>query len=283
MTNTLPSYMKSKNYHSAFLTTGNLSFMGKGAWLDGLGFDEVEGHEHPFYNGMPRMHFDAANDDALYARAKQWMEQSAQASKRPFFLVLETVSTHQPYQHPITGERTLQSVVKYADQALSSFVQNLENSGYFDSGYLFITGDHRAMVPLSSQELKLFGDRAYARVPMWVKGPGLITKQMAQASFSQTDFFPTMRYLTDQDPICLNKHQGIFWPKSSVAPECLLTRRPYDLDTVVVQCGGTDHPIKLDGNETAYTQKPHGPPEWLDQIHGFRTRKAWLHESPVNR
>ncbi len=268
----LPRYLRSQGYHTAFLTTGNLGFLDKSDWLKKIGFNEVEGHDHPFYKGMPRFHFDAATDEALYGRAHQWL---SEPRKQPFFLTLETVSTHQPYKNPVTGERSLESVVRYADQALDAFVQQLKDDGFFKSGYLFITGDHRAMVPVSAHELRSFGDRAYARVPMLVLGPGLANQQI-ESGFSQTDLLPTLKRLINDGQVCMGSHQGDFWTQASPAPECSLTRRAYDLDRVVVQCGGQDHPVKLDGDATAYINSPAGPDAWLGQIHSIRTDNGWL-------
>ncbi len=268
----LPRYLNNQGYHTAFLTTGNLGFLDKAGWLKKTGFTEIEGHDHPFYDGLPRFHFDAATDEALYKRARQWL---SAPPARPFFLTLETVSTHQPYKNPVTGERSLESVVRYADQALDTFVGQLQADGFFNTGYVFITGDHRAMVPVSSQEIRQFGDRAYAQVPMLVLGPGLAGQQV-EADFSQTDLLPTIQRLTARDRVCMGPHQGDFWTDAGPVPECSLTRRAYDLDRVVVQCGEQDHPVKLNGNATAYMASPSGPATWLGQIHSIRTGHGWL-------
>lgn len=266
----LPRALQAQGYHSAFLTTGNLGFMDKRAWLHGIGFDEVEGHEHPHYQGLARFHFDAAPDQALYERAAQWL---ARPPGRPFFLTLETVSTHQPYRHPQTDERSLASVVRYADTQLGRFVQQLQASGYLAQGYLMVVGDHRSMVPLSAGERRALGERAYGRVPLLVLGPGLAGQQVA-GPFSQTDLAPSLRQLTGRGPLCLSPGQGVFWPQALQPPDCVLTRRPYDLDTVVVACGAQDHPVRLNAEATAYTGQP-GPPEWLTRIHRFRLGLGW--------
>ncbi|WP_322993509.1 LTA synthase family protein [Limnohabitans sp.] len=273
--NSIPQHLGKAGYSTAFLTTGNLSFMGKQAWLRGIGFQEIEGHEHPFYDGMPRFHFDAATDEALYARAIQWM---GGRSASPYFLTLETVSTHQPFKHPVTGEKSLESVVRYADVAMGEFISKLSSSGFFENGYLIVTGDHRSMVPTSAKEANYFGDRAYAKIPLLILGPGL-SGQQTVGNFSQTDVFPTLMHLTDKGPSCAAKGQGNIWPGASREPDCLLTRRPYDLDLVVAQCGDQNHPIKLNGNQTAYIAPATGPSHWIDQIHGFRLGLGWLSAS----
>lgn len=272
--NSIPKHLGKLGYDTAFLTTGNLSFMGKHAWLHGIGFQEIEGHDHPFYEGMPRFHFDAATDEALYERAIQWVGESKEA---PYFLTLETVSTHQPFKNPVTGEKSLESVVRYADAAMGEFVSKLSSTGFFNNGYLIITGDHRSMVPISAQEAENFGDRAFAKIPFLVLGPDL-NEQQITGNFSQTDVFPTIRYLTEKGPVCFAQGQGIIWPGALREPDCLLTRRAYDLDLVIVQCGDQNHPLKLNGDQTTYMADTKGPLRWIDQIHGFRLGLGWLSE-----
>lgn len=272
----LPTYLRGLGYHTAFLTTGNLSFMGKSKWLGGIGFEEIEGHRHPFYDGMPRFHFDAATDQALYARTLQWMGEQRDA---PYFVTLETVSTHQPYKNPVTGEKSLESVVRYADAELGKFLSKLSARGFFDNGYLILTSDHRSMVPVSSAETRAFGDKAYTSVPMLVLGPGLNPQQTA-GQFSQTDVLPTIQHLTSTAPFCTAPGQGVFWPGAVREPDCVLTRRAYDLDLVVIQCAEQHHAVRLDAHQTEFVTEPPGPLHWIDQVHSLRLGEGWLSGQP---
>lgn len=270
--NTLPAHLRSRGYHTAFLTTGNLSFMDKGFWLKEIGFSEVEGHDHAFYSGMPRFHFDAASDEALYARAMQWIRLSK--NRLPYFLTLETVSTHQPFKNPVTGENSLEAVVRYADLALGDFLSALTAEGYFDYGYVLITGDHRTMVPLSQAEKLKYGDQAFSRVPMLVLGPGL-DGQKTRGNFSQTDVAPTIDYLTGLEQVCHSKGQGVFWPGAEREPDCFLSRRAFDQDLLIVQCADQTFQVKLEGHKTRYLSQPAGPSHWIEQVHRFRTGRGW--------
>jgi len=67
--NSLPKRLEALHYTTEFLTTGDLGFSNKGAWLENTGFHYVEGHMHPYYKGWPRYHFLSAPDEALYNRA----------------------------------------------------------------------------------------------------------------------------------------------------------------------------------------------------------------------
>lgn len=161
----LPAVFNRAGFHTAFLTTGPLTFLSKGEWLKDLGFDYVEGNQHPFYSDWERVAFQAAADEALYRRALQWIEGE---SDPPFLLTLETVSTHQPYIHPDTGDYDIEGSFRYADRWAAWFIDRLERAGYFDHGVVVVVSDHRSMTPVSPEEQARFGRGAASRVPMFL-------------------------------------------------------------------------------------------------------------------
>jgi len=199
----VPKMLHEFGYESLFLTTGNLSFLGKGNWLNDIGFDYTEGHDAPYYHGMKRFNFDAAPDDALYGRALQELRRKKGS---PIFMTLETVTTHHPYIDPASGIHSQELTFRYADHQLGVFINELKSSGFFDNGYLMILGDHRAMVPISNSEKTRYGDRAYARTPLSIIGHGLNGEQET-AKFSQSDLLPSLRHWLGRGSQCVSANQ----------------------------------------------------------------------------
>ncbi|MBX3615729.1 MAG: sulfatase-like hydrolase/transferase [Nitrosomonas sp.] len=270
---TVPHLLNDLDYYTAFLTTGNLGFLGKGDWLKKIGFNLIEGHDAAYYDGMKRFHFDAAPDQALYDRAL--IELQTHHRKKPVFLTLETVSTHHPFIDPESAAQSEELVFRYADRALGVFVENLKSIGFFDNGYLMIVSDHRAMVPASQDEMVRFGDRAYARIPFSIIGYGLNNEEVVDP-FSQIDLLPSLHHWLSQDRHCVNANQGIFLPKTKHQPACIFTRRSYALDDVFIHCGDEDYIIRLDGDRSHYVgAKP--PHDLLGSIHRLRLGKDSSH------
>ncbi|MDR1423380.1 MAG: sulfatase-like hydrolase/transferase, partial [Azoarcus sp.] len=147
---TLPRLLASHGYKSAFFTTGNLAFASKNQWLRDVGFYHVEGHDHPFYDGLPRLHFDAAPDEALYARVLDYLDREGDGSPR--LIVVENVSSHHPFIHPLTLEHSEEAVFRYMDKTVGDFYDALKARGFLERGNLLIVSDHRAMVPLRPGE-----------------------------------------------------------------------------------------------------------------------------------
>lgn len=265
-------------YRTAFLTTGDLAFSDKGEWLDLIGFQVREGHTAPFYDGMPRGHFQAASDGALYDRALQWMSETSE--DQPFFLTLETVTTHHPFIDPDTGRMSEERAFRYADRALGRFADALGAQGFFDQGVLLITSDHRAMVPIRRQEYLLLGERAYSRIPFVAVGAGL-PPQRSWETFSQTDLLPSLRYWLGREPVCLDANQGIFLPAPRQMPTCLYTRRSYDPNSLFVECGEVIRTLRLDADTTGDGARQDAPEQALiDQVNRLRLGRGWGKDAP---
>lgn len=256
----LPRYLSQLGVHTAFLTTGNLAFMRKGEWLQRTGFETVEGHLADFYTGLPRFHFDAAEDRHLYARAWQWM----QAQSGGYFLTIETVSTHQPYANPQTGEKSIRSAFTYADQALHEFLTKLEMSSFFEEGIVMVLGDHRAMVPASAAEREHLGSAHWSRVPLLVLGKGIPAGKETQ-QFSQQDV-PNMVSAWMGGQVCTGPDRGAWTALQSQPAECAFTLRATHPSSSFVQCSDQAYELLLDGSDTRYLGAQ-GPTQMLDVVH----------------
>jgi len=273
---TLPRMLSALGYQTAFLTTGNLNFLDKGTWLSQIGFAFVEGHEADYYAPYKRYAFDAAPDDALYARSLQQLSYMRRTRHAPIFAVLETVTTHAPYIDPASEVVSQEKVVRYADHALGEFARKLAATGYFENGYVVVLGDHRAMIPASAAELSTYGDRAYARIPLAVIGKGLHGTNETR-NFSQSDLLPSLEHWLGHGTHCYGPNQGIFLPGVAKAPTCSFTRRPYAENNIYAQCGAKDYAVELDGDNTRFVDTPAGPANVIQEIHRLRLNFGMSH------
>jgi phosphoglycerol transferase MdoB-like AlkP superfamily enzyme len=79
----------------------------------------------------------------------------------PYFLALQTISFHKPYDTPYG--KTHDDAIRYADKSLYYFYLKLKQQGFFENGILVIVGDHRKMEPLEEEEKKAVGDAWHAK------------------------------------------------------------------------------------------------------------------------
>lgn len=259
---TLPQAFNAQDYHTAFLTTGPLDLYRKGEWLQDLGFVETEGNEHPFYAGLPRYAFNAASDRALYQRALQWQEDT----RVPYLLVLETVTTHQPYVDPDSGTLSLELAMKFADRAFGEFLQALQHSGYFEHGILLAVSDHRSMTPIPARELERFGATADSRVPAFVLGKEFANLGVDNRLHSQADIAPGLE-LWLSGSTQLRPHQSILLPLPGLeiepaqtgvdALECAYHVRSDQRGVMDVVCNRGLGQLRLDGASTHFLSGTH--------------------------
>jgi hypothetical protein len=233
----LPDVLHNAGYDVNFLTTGDLGFLGQEAWMRNLHFDHVEGAENPFYDGMKRRHFNAAEDKALYQRFLQWMD--ARTDAAPWFAMLLTVSTHPPFINPETEQTDEPGVFKYADTQIGVLFDELNRRHFFDNGILLISGDHRSMTPLFAQEQIRFGDSAMARVPMVIATNLPIARGALAGSFQQTDLVPSIDHLTNAHS-CRTDAQGLFLSEPPVAPKYVVHARGDKRGRLDIYFKGTD-------------------------------------------
>lgn len=243
----LPRLFGERGYRTAFLTTGDLAFGGKGAWLETLGFDEVDGHDDPFYDGWPRMHFRAAPDSALYLRALRWLDE--QPGDTPFFLVVETVSSHHPFIEPTTHRKSESAAFAYADRQLGHFYDTLDRRGRLDSLMLVVVSDHRTMTPLRPEESALYGEEAHALVPLVIADPDRPGPQRVEARFQQVDLATSFDAMLSGRS-CTTAIRGDLLADPPAPPRCTLHARADDRGKVDIACGDDRATVRLHGDDT---------------------------------
>lgn len=190
-----------------YFRSADLGFIGTGDWLRQIGFDHVEGPEHPFYDGLPRGSFNDPGDAALYRRYLSWLDE--QPPERRFFTVIQTTTTHPPFTIPGQDEGGEEKAFRYADQQIGDFVRALEQRQFFDQGILLITGDHRSMTFTRPQELERFGKEAMSRVPAVLVGGADLPKGRIPGRWQQVDFLPSLLAASGLGS-CTSDYQGRF-------------------------------------------------------------------------
>lgn len=238
------------DYHTAFLSTSPLNFLDWGEWLTDVGFDYVEGQQHPFYEDWPKVSFHAAADEALYRRALEWMETER---KHPYFLVLETVSTHQPFIHPDTGEYDMEGTFRYADRWAAWFHDRLQERGYFEDGVLVLLGDHRSMTPVSQAEYESFGRKAASLIPLILVDHRWSGPQVVERVQGQADLLPGFRQRLFGE-VCLDGAQTALFEDDDAPPGCAFHLRGTPRGLVDVFCDDGWGQVRLDGDHTRFVE-----------------------------
>lgn len=244
----LPRRLGEDGYRSLFFTSGDLGFLGKGDWLRSIGFDHAEGSEAAFYDGLPRFAFGAAHDGHLFDRVLDWLDWERDAGQ-PFVAVVETVTTHPPFEHPETGVQDEAGAFQFVDAQVVRFVDQLRARGFFDNGLLVVTSDQRALAPLRRQELDRFGDAAPALLPFMVLGPGFDDGRENDTTAQMQDFPASVDALLTPGA-CAPGDAGDLFATPPRPPRCVLHPQGNQREVVEAWCMAGRARILLDGDAT---------------------------------
>ncbi|UCG38094.1 MAG: LTA synthase family protein [bacterium] len=269
ISDSLPRRLRDMGYHTVFVTSGDLDFSMKGQWLLSIGFDQILGHDEPYFNGMERYHFLSVTDRALYENIIYNVLPDLQGS-RPYFLVIENVSTHHPFWEPETGSTKEEEVFRYADTQLGWLYDNLEAEGFLRDGLLIITSDHRSMTPLRSEEFGRFRDEARARIPLVFLGRGQEPGRVVEGYFQQTDLPASVLHLLGEEAP-LSGMRGNLLSNPPVPSRYVIYYGGQERDKVWVFGEDGTWSIRLDGDRTEFLQnRPSDGDSVLDFVNCVR-------------
>ncbi|MCM2318837.1 MAG: LTA synthase family protein [Pseudomonas sp.] len=139
----LPAQLRSRGFATHYLQGAGLRFMAKDRIMPHIGFDATRGMEwfkKPSYLDFPW----GKDDKSFFEGALDCVEQ-LRRKKQPWMLTLLTVGTHQPYSAPAEylqrHQSPKQAAVSYLDDALGSFLAELERRGVLQDTLVIITSD----------------------------------------------------------------------------------------------------------------------------------------------
>ena len=150
--NWLANFLNKQWYYTTFISTVPLSFFDQRTFLYWVWFKKIIWEEE--FQKRKKYAFNAAPDGDLYNRVLQ----EVQNQTWKFFIWLQTISFHRPYNTPLWKTENL--ALKYSDQELYRFYQWLCDLWFFDNWILIIVWDHRKRTPAEKWEYSIFW-------PMW--------------------------------------------------------------------------------------------------------------------
>jgi lipoteichoic acid synthase len=250
-------------YLTEFLTASDLGFTRKDEWLARVGFESIRGSRDPAFDGWPRFVFDSAPDEALVNEVAAREKRLRDASDRPFLLVAETATSHMPFVHPNGRDHGEAGVIRYVDREIGRLARLLEESGFFASGLLVVTSDHRTMSPLEAGEPERFGLSAFTRVPFVAVGAGIVPGR-PDAPFQQADLPGSLLcLLTPECPV--SPTRGSLFDAPPRPPRYVVSLTGNDRALVYVRHGQEEAVVRLDG-EASRAVRGRLSPEVEDEI-----------------
>ena len=276
---TLPKRLEKTGYFTEFFTGIDLAY-GMDVLLKYSGFTKLSISDDPFYNGKERIIFNSVADNVLFDNVLAHIEK--EKKNRPFLYVVSTISTHGPYIDPLTKERSFDKTLAFLDNELDRFINNLKQTDFFNNGMVIITGDHRAMLPVSNEEYKHYGVLGDSAIPLIIIDYAVENENKEEYNtYSQTDIAPSLEYyLTEKG--CFNKFQRNLFDSNYHANVCLIHSYLSPKDKVGVYCSEEKHAdIYLNGDKTTISDETLS--SYKDYVLYLRTLPMYKEPSNQNK
>ena len=198
---TMVEVFRRAGYVTEFLTSVPLRFLSMKAYVSSptSGFASAAGQDEiERFRGAARYAFESPADHLLFEEVLARLDARA-ASAGPVFTTVVTASSHPPFLDPRGGQNTERTVWAYVQDELWWLHDELARRRFFDDGVLIITGDHRKMRPVRSEEQEKYGDSAKARVPLLVIGAGMRAGEVDDRLLQQADLLRLLDRVAQPD------------------------------------------------------------------------------------
>ncbi len=183
----LPEFLNNQWYMTTFISAAGLKFLQQRSFLSWAGFQKIIWEEE--FENNKKYTFESAPDWDLYDRVLQ----EIQVQTWKYFIWLQTISFHKPYNVPYWKSEEL--ALKYADDELYRFYESLKELGFFDSWILVIVWDHRKMNPVEENEHDIFKKNRYTKSVATIVWSGIEPGTINSNIIQHTDFYNSIKKL----------------------------------------------------------------------------------------
>ena len=183
----LPEYLKTQWYHTTFISAASLDFLDQRAFLSWAWFQIIIWEES--FTGSKTYAFESAPDWDLYDRVLQ----EVQSQTWKYFIWLQTISFHRPYNTPLWKTENL--ALQYSDEELYRFYQELQKIWFFEDWILVIVWDHRKMNPAEEWEREIFWTNRYTKSVATVVWAWIQSWTVNSNIIQHTDFYNSLKVL----------------------------------------------------------------------------------------
>lgn len=169
----LSADLKINGYHTGFYYGGELGFANMQSYLLHGKFDHLTGKD-AFANNQMNSKWGAHDEFVL---GKQLVDLSSE--KQPFFSMLLTLSTHEPFEVPMTAKfpgndepSKFRNAASYTDLSLRNYFTQAKKQSWYANTIFILVADHGHLLPRKRE----FEDPASHHIPLLIFGEPLNNK-----------------------------------------------------------------------------------------------------------
>lgn len=202
----LPWQLRDQGYNAYVFHGYKPEFWNREAAYPGQGFERY--YSEKDYTITEPIGF-GLNDKEFFAQNVNFLKDN----EKPFYSFMITLSNHHPYQLPKKHQQinlldkhvgTLfgdyVQAVKYTDDAIGEFIQELKDNGLYDNSVIVFYGDHHGLISSDEESKNIMEDllgKPYLsdemlHIPMIIHVPGSGINETVKTIGTQIDFLPTI-------------------------------------------------------------------------------------------
>ena len=184
---TLPEFLNKEWYMTTFVSAASLNFLRQRDFLSWAWFQKIIWEEE--FEKNKSYTFKSAPDGDLYDRVLQ----EVQTQTWKYFIWLQTISFHKPYDTPLWKTEDL--ALQYSDEELYRFYERLQEIWFFDNWILVIVWDHRKMNPVEEWEPEVIGPNRYMKSVATIVWAGIQPQTLYSDIAQHTDIYNSLKRL----------------------------------------------------------------------------------------
>lgn len=185
----IPKSLKKAGYDLEYYYGGDADFTNMRSYLVSCGIDRIVSDvDFPVKDRLSKW---GAPDDVVFSRL---MKDLKQKQKEPFLKILQTSSSHEPFDVPYRrlNDPYLNSVA-YTDSCLGAFVNSFRKTPYWENSVLIMVADHSIYYEGMSGNY----DTLRYRIPLLMAGGAVNQAMKVPVYASQIDIAATLLYQLD--------------------------------------------------------------------------------------
>lgn len=158
--------LKSENYHTSFFYGGELGFANMNTFLRQAGFEYISGIDD--YPSETKGNKWGAHDEYVLQNQFRFLS----GIKQPFFSMVLTLDTHEPFDVPFSKFKgnddsdKFRNAAAYTDHCLARFFNNASTQPWFKNTLFILVADHGHLLPLKRN----FNDSRVYHIPLLFYG-----------------------------------------------------------------------------------------------------------------
>lgn len=182
----LPRRFRDEGYTTMAIHGGNMSFMNINAYYVAMGHDILI-EQKDFAADCEKCKWGVHDGPVMQRTADEILKLNAEG-KTPFFVTLQTLSSHEPFDVPFDKlDRPEDNAMAYSDAAFGEMIDRLKQSDVWRDLLVVVVADHSLNLPRPVENR-----RNFSHIPLMLLGGAVREPARIDTIMSQTDLAATL-------------------------------------------------------------------------------------------